>query len=156
MSEADLDREVAERHQEQGHLIHPRVTVDAQAASGGFGQDELIDQLRNEYRADHDSYTGRRVNAALARLEAAETARDDDRRAVVEGVLALMRSAGLPFDEMELDVLIPHSNGYGCWFIGRDQLGTAPLTADEILAMIDARAARTPGTTPRQREHDDA
>ena len=41
------------------------------------------------------------------------------------------------------DAIFPHANGYGCWFIAREDIetGTFPMTAERILDRIDARAA---------------
>lgn len=57
----------------------------------------------------------------------------------IEGVLELMRSVGTL--NLEDDAIIPHSNGYSCWFIPKGALGTAPLSAEEILVRIESRQA---------------
>lgn len=61
----------------------------------------------------------------------------------VQGVLDLMETAGLPMDEWEPDVIVPHTNGYGCWFIDgaeyREAPSTAAISAEAILARIEAR-----------------
>lgn len=74
-----------------------------------------------------------------------------ERLSVVEGVLDLMRSASRWHGEggIEPDAILPHHNGYSMWFVSLDQLGTAPLTAEEILDRIDARALTRERSTDR-------
>ena len=63
----------------------------------------------------------------------------------VEGVMDLMHDAGRFPDEQRPDTIIPHSNGYGCWFIDLDgeKHGTFGLTAEQIVDRIEARARWT-------------
>lgn len=79
----------------------------------------------------------------------------------VQGVLDLMRSSSLPYDEWEPDAIGPHSNGYAMWLVGPpnfvdedvrsgQMISTRGLTAAEILALIEARAAAQPGETTEQ------
>lgn len=65
-----------------------------------------------------------------------------ERRETIEAMTGLMRTAFLPFYEVDQDALIPHTNGYSCWFLSYDQvhgagIGTAPLTTDEIEARVE-------------------
>lgn len=64
----------------------------------------------------------------------------------VQGVLDLMNDAGRPREEWSSDTIVPYSNGYGCWFItavqARGLTGTAPLAAEQILAILDGKEQR--------------
>jgi len=98
---------------------------------------ELLGNGDHRFRYQNDAIYA----SALAALGSLVQELQAERLAVVKGVLDLMQTAGLPQDEIEPDALMPFSNGYSCWFIGKDQLDTAPLSEAEILALIDARAA---------------
>ena len=75
---------------------------------------------------------------------------DAARLAAVQGVLDLASTAGTL--HADPDAIWPHCNGYSTWFTAPDAdglwLGTAPLTAKEILARIDKRAAAKYGSSP--------
>lgn len=62
----------------------------------------------------------------------------------IQAVLDLMHQAGChPDVEREPGAIMPHSNGYGCWFIADDAEalpGTHPLNAEEIAARWELRA----------------
>ena len=124
---------------------------------------ELLDLLRTEECVCYlDRETGHcpycsivagvrdMVREIAARASSAENALREAGVAAVEGVLDLMSQAGNhPEQVREPGAIRPHSNGYGCWFVpdltglepAEQITGTRALTAEEIIARIDARAA---------------
>ena len=57
----------------------------------------------------------------------------------IQGVLDLMQTVGTL--DQATDAICPNGNGYSMWFYDPNGLGTAPLSADEILRRIEAREA---------------
>lgn len=59
----------------------------------------------------------------------------------IEAVCDLMHSSG-SFD-VDADAIVPHSNGYGMWFVAYDPqpISTARIPTEEILRRIEAREA---------------
>jgi hypothetical protein len=101
----------------------------------------------NEPPGTESIISGDVSRAYLSLFEQLETARVD----AVKGVLDLMYQAGThPTVEREVGAIVPHSNGYSCWFFAHENdIGTHPLSAEEIVARIDAnRAASSPAKRP--------
>ncbi len=75
-----------------------------------------------------------------AAADAAEAREKQRRLEAIEGVLDLLGQAHVHPDEVPTDAITMHVGGQGHgWLIAVDQIGTAPLSAEEILARIDAR-----------------
>jgi hypothetical protein len=128
------------------------VAYDAALAAGTIREESTTESHREGTPGAESRGRGREFGAQASPAatggdfgpERASVAHERQLRvAVVEGVLELMKSAGTLQEEH--DAIIPHGNGYSCWFIAsyksQEIPSTYPLTAEEILDRIDARAA---------------
>lgn len=91
-----------------------------------------------------------RAEAAEAEIERQGGALRAARLDGVNAVLRMMQDGGKPRDMQEPGAIVPHTNGYACWFIDlqADLPGTYPLSAEEILRRYDEREAAL--AQPRQ------
>jgi len=116
--------------------------IDARLSDLGIVAAQLADATADSSARLPDSgETGAATLEEFAAIGVRET-----RLQTIRAVMDLMQESAQPHWH-KTDAIAPYTNGYGMWFIGRENftngqmLGTAPLKPEEILARIEAREA---------------